>query len=293
MSRQPRVLRGKVSLVTGATGGLGKALARALVREGMKVAMADLDQARLDRVAAEIGGETLPLQLDVTDLAAYASYIEEVEERIGPLYALCNVAGVMPGGPFELEADETTAREIAVNLAAVIHSTKVAGRKMKARGEGHIVNVASAGGWVACGGGATYCGTKFGVLGYSESVALELQGTGVEISVIAPGVINTELATGLKDIRGMRRLEPDEVAERVVETLQHPRFVTFVPRAIGAMSMGYSVIPYGPRHAISRFFKTDRLLLEADFEARREYERKVAGGTEVEDRPASRVTAAS
>jgi short-subunit dehydrogenase len=277
MAKQPRELRGKTAIVTGATGGVGKALAHALTREGVKVAMADLDQSKLDAAAAEVGGGAVGMALDVSDAEAYTRYIEEVEARLGPLDYLCNVAGIMPIGHFEDETEATTARIVDVNLTAVIHSTKEAARRMKPRGSGHIVNVASGAGWIAGGGGATYCASKFGVVGYSESVALELRGSGVEISVVAPAVIKTELSVGLKDIRGVRAIEPSEVADAIVGVLKRPRFAVFVPKAIGVMSMSFAAIPYRVRHFLSRMAKTDQLLLEADMGARVEYERKVAG----------------
>src|ERR1700730_11161053 len=163
MSKQTRTLSGKTAIVTGAAGGVGKATAEALERQGVKVALADLDQAAVDLAAAETGSGAIGMALDVTDLGAYSRYIDEVERRLGPLDILCNVAGVMPVGPFESEPDNITERIIEVNLSAVIHSTKDAARRFKQRGSGHIVNVASGAGWIAGGGGATYCASKFGV----------------------------------------------------------------------------------------------------------------------------------
>lgn len=272
---QNRSLAGRTAIVTGAAGGVGKALSEALVREGVQVAMADLDQSALDAAAKDVGGTTLPLALDVSDLDAYTRYIDEVESRLGPVDILANVAGIMPVGPIEDEKDSTTARIIEVNLNAVIHSTKEAVRRMKPRASGHIINVASGAGWLAGGGGATYCGTKFGVVGFSESVALELRGSGVEITVVAPAVIKTELATGLKEVRGVRAVEPSEVADGIVKALKQPRFVVFVPKSIGFMAMSFSAIPHRVRHALARMAKTDKLLLDVDKEARAGYEKRV------------------
>ena len=132
---------GRTAIVTGATGGVGSALAKKLAEdEGMKVAMADLDQAKLDEVAAGIRGETLPKALDVSDPQAYTAYIDEVEQQFGPLDYLCNVAAIMPINDFDAEDDAMTHQIIAVNLEAVIHSTKEAARRMKTRGSGHVVN---------------------------------------------------------------------------------------------------------------------------------------------------------
>jgi short-subunit dehydrogenase len=277
MSKQPRDLANQLAIVTGAANGVGRATAKAFVRAGMRVVLVDLDQAAVDRVAGELGEGAIGRALDVSDLAAYGRLIDEIERELGPIDVLANVAGIMPIGPFEAETERTTERLLAVNLHAVIHSTKLMGERMKARGRGHIVNVASGAGWVASGGGATYTATKFGVVGYSEAVALELGGTGVNISVIAPAMIRTELSSGLKDVRGVRLIEPEEVAAAIVDGLRNPRFAIFVPRMMGIMSLGLSALPYRPRHFLSRLVKVDKLLLEADMGVRRGYEARVAG----------------
>jgi short-subunit dehydrogenase len=276
MSKQPRSITGKTAIVTGATGGVGKATAKALAREGLKVAIADLDQTALDAVAAEIGGGVFAKSLDVTDLAAYTAYIDEVERQLGSLDVLVNVAGIMPIGHFDAERDEITSRIIEVNLHAVIHSTKEAGRRMRSRGSGHIVNVASGAGWISGGGGATYCASKFGVVGYSEAVALELRGSGVDISVVAPAVIKTEMSAGLKEVKGVRAVAPEEVADAIVAGLKQPRFAIFVPKAIGVMALSFSAIPYRVRHFLARASNTDKLLLDFDPAARSAYESRVA-----------------
>ena len=276
MAKQPRSLYGKVAIVTGATGGVGRATAKALAREGAKVALADLNQAAIETAAQEVGSGAIGVAVDVSDLDAYSRFIDEVEGRLGPLDILANVAGIMPVGPFEEEADATTARIIAVNLSGVIHSTKEAARRMKARGTGHIVNVASGAGWIAGGGGATYCASKFGVVGYSESVCLELRGSGVEISVVAPAVIKSQMSAGLKEVKGVRAVAPEEVAKAIVDGLKNPRFAIFVPKSIGVMAMMTSALPYRVRHAIARATNTDKLLLDVDKSARAAYEGNIA-----------------
>lgn len=275
MAKQPRSLSGKTAIVTGATGGVGNALAKALARKGVRVALCDLDQAKVEAAVAEIGGTAIGRGIDVTDAAAWRAFVDDVERELGPLDILANVAAIMPIGPFEHEKDTTTARILDVNLHAVIHAAKDATRRMKPRGSGHIVNVASGAGWIAGGGGATYCASKFGLVGYSESAALELRGTGVDISVVAPAVIKTELSVGLKEVRGVRAVSPEEVADVIVDVLERPRFVAFVPKSIGVMAMAFASIPYGIRHGLARLAKTDKLLLQADMSARAAYEKRV------------------
>jgi short-subunit dehydrogenase len=269
---------GKTAIVTGANGGVGSALTKQLVRAGVKVGMADLDQEKLDAVAAEAGGETLPMAVDLSDLDAYVAFMDEIEARLGPLDFLCNVAAIMPISPFDAEDSAVTSKIIDVNLRAVIHSTQEAARRMKPRGDGHIVNVVSGAGWLAGGGVATYCASKFGVLGYTESVRMEARTSGVEVSVVAPAIIKTQMSQGLKDVRGVRAVEPEEVADAIVKLLTNPgKFAVFVPPSIGAMCLTFSGLPYGLRHFLTRLSRTDLLLLQADMSERREYESRVTG----------------
>jgi short-subunit dehydrogenase len=277
MAKQSRSLTSKVAVVTGAAGGVGKATAIALAREGARVALADLSQDAVEAAAREAGTDAIGMAVDVTDRPGFTAFLDEVERRLGPIDVVVNNAAIMPIGHFEQETDATTARQIDVNLHAVIHSTKQAAKRMLPRRTGHIVNVASGAGWIAGGGGATYCGTKFGVVGFSESVSLELRGTGVEISVVAPAVIKTEMSKGLKEIRGIRAVTPEEVAAGIVGVLKRPRFAVFVPSTIGAMALLFSAIPYRVRHFLARAAKSDKLLLDFDPGARADYESRVAG----------------
>ncbi|MHB8693941.1 MAG: SDR family NAD(P)-dependent oxidoreductase [Solirubrobacteraceae bacterium] len=277
MRRRSRTLEGKTAIVTGGTRGVGKALVQALARSGVQVALCARDAVEVEVVARDLGGGAIGRPVDVGDRIAFGDFIEEVTDTLGPIDILVNVAGIMPIGPFEDEVASTTERILDVNLAAAIFSTKQIAREMKARGSGHIVNVASGASWIAGGGGATYCASKFGLLGYCQSVALELNGTGVDISIVAPGVISTEMTAGVKDIPGLRTVTPDEVAATIIDVLERPRFAAFIPRSIGPMALTFSAIPFGLRHRLARLSRTDTLMLEADTEARAGYEARAQG----------------
>jgi short-subunit dehydrogenase len=274
---RPRTLDGKIAVVTGGTRGVGRALVEALAEKGVTVALCARDPAEVENVARQLGGGALGRAVDVSDLIAFSEFLDDAEARLGPIDVFVNVAGIMPIGPFEAEAEVTTRRILDINLAAAIFSTKRVARGMKARGVGHIVNVASAASWIAGGGGATYCASKFGLLGYCQSVALELDGTGVDISIIAPGVIATEMAAGVRDIPGLRTVTPEEVAATIIGVLERPRFVAFIPRNIGPLALMFSAIPFRTRHWLARVTSTGRLMLEADTEARARYEARAHG----------------
>ena len=276
MAKQPRSLYGKVAVVTGGGRGIGRALAIALASEGCRVAVGDVDAESAAAVAAELGGEAVGLPLDVTDRPGFTAFLDEVERRLGPLDVLVNNAGIMPVGPFEEETDATVIRVLEIDLHAVIHGTKEAVRRMRPRGAGHIVNLASSAGKTGFPNLATYCAAKHGVVGLSEAVRAELRGTGVEITVVMPGIVRTELSTGLVETPAFRPSTPEQVADAVVDALKLPRFDVFVPRSIGPTWAALNLLPRRAREALGRALKIDRALRDADRGARAAYEARAA-----------------
>ena len=232
MGKQPRSLRGKVVAITGGAQGIGARTAEALVREGARVAIGDLDQARAEKTAGEIGGDTRAYALDVTDSMGFTAFVDSVERELGPIDVLVNNAGIMPLSGIEDEDDASTRRQLEINLHAVIHGTREAAKRMRPRGTGHIVNLASMAGKSGFPGGATYCATKHGVVGFSEAVHLELRGSGVEVSCVLPAVVRTELASGLGESKAIKPVLPEDVAGAIVQALRVPRFDVYVPKSL-------------------------------------------------------------
>jgi NAD(P)-dependent dehydrogenase (short-subunit alcohol dehydrogenase family) len=276
MAKDPRSLLGKVVAITGGGRGIGRATALALAREGARVAVGDLDREAAERVATELGGDALGLGLDVTDHPGFTAFLDEVEQRLGPLDVLVNNAGIMPVTPLVEESPDSIARTLEINLHAVIHGTQEAMRRMVPRRTGHIVQLASLAGRNGFPQLATYCATKHGVVGLSEAVSLELRGTGVEVSVVMPGIVNTELATGLEDARGVKTLAPEEVADAIVAALQKPRFDVFLPPVSGALVRLGAALPRPLRLAVARGLKVDQATGNTDRRARAEYEARAA-----------------
>lgn len=290
MAKQPRVLVGQVALITGGARGIGAATARALVREGMRVAIGDIDAALAERTAAEIGAGTVGLPLDVTDRASFEAFVDAAEERLGPMDVLVNNAGIMPLGPFVEESDETARRQIEINVFGVEYGSKIALQRFLARGRGHLVNVASTAGKGGFPGGATYCGTKHFVVGMSEAIRAELRGTNVEIACVMPVLVNTELASGLPSARGVKNVSPEDVAAEIVDALKVPRFDVFVPRSVGSISKVMNVLPRGGREAVTRAMKADQVLNKPDPQKRLAYEQRAAHAApslEAADQPPS------
>ena len=276
MAKQPRSLYGKVAVVTGGGRGIGKALALALASEGCRVAIGDVDAASAETAAAELGDRAVGLAVDVTDRPAFSAFLDAVEERLGPIDVLVNNAGIMPVGPFDEEDDATAIRLLEINLHAVIHGTKEAMRRMKPRGTGHIVNVASSAGKTGFPHLATYCATKHGVVGMSEAVRAELRGTGVEISVVMPNIVKTELSAGLVETPAFKSSTVEDVADAILDALKFPHFDVFVPKSIGPTWALMNLVPRRVRDAVGRALKIDRALLERDRGARAAYEERAA-----------------
>ncbi|HLY34592.1 MAG TPA: SDR family NAD(P)-dependent oxidoreductase, partial [Jatrophihabitantaceae bacterium] len=170
MARQNRSLQGTLIVITGAARGIGRATATALVREGARVVITDLDQNLAEQTAAELRA-VAGLRLDVTDHPQFTAVLDGIEAKHGAIDVLINNAGIMPLVAFEDESEQSAARQVAVNFLAPWYGTQDAIRRMKPRGHGHIVNVASMAGVVPTPGAATYCATKHALVGLTECIS--------------------------------------------------------------------------------------------------------------------------
>jgi NAD(P)-dependent dehydrogenase (short-subunit alcohol dehydrogenase family) len=275
MAKQRRSLSGKVVAITGGARGIGKAIATALVRKGCRVAIGDVDLALAEETAVGLGGGTIALPLDVTDRGSFESFLAETERRLGPVDAVVNNAGIMPVTPFVDEKPDSVRRQVDINLHGVITGTQLAIERLRPRGSGYIVNIASQAGKAGIPGIATYSATKHAVVGLSEAVRAELRGSGIELLCVMPTVVNTELTSGVGQ-KWVKPVEASDVADAIVEAMEVPRFDVFVPKANGALYKVLTLLPRGAREALGRLLKVDKLMLEVDHGARRAYEQRVA-----------------
>ena len=278
MARQPRSLAGETAVISGGARGIGRRTAEALLRQGMRVALGDVDLATAQQTASELGPSTVALALDVTDRASFEAFLDSAEEQLGPVDVLVNNAGIMPLGPFLQEDDVTARRIMDINVHGVILGMKATLPRMLARGSGHVVNIASQAGKYGFPGGATYCASKAAVINLSRAVRKELRGSGVDISVISPVAVNTELGLGLAEPRQrqFRKIEPQQVAEAIAETLRVPRFDVHVPKQLAVSERLSALIPIGLQDGLSRIARADAVLGEADSAARAGYELRAA-----------------
>jgi NAD(P)-dependent dehydrogenase (short-subunit alcohol dehydrogenase family) len=274
MSKAPRSLAGRVVAITGGARGIGRATATALIAQGARVAIGDIDSALAEKAAQELGAGTIGLPLDVTDRASFEGFLTEVESQVGPLDVLINNAGIMPIGPFVAETDATAARMIDVNLNGVIYGSKLALERFLPRNQGHLINIASVAGKGGFPGGATYCATKHAVVGLSEAIRAEVRSTGIDVSIVMPVVVNTELGSGLQRTRGIKVIEPEDVANGIVEALQTGRVDVYVPKSIGGMFRLMNMVPRGVADFITKVLKGDQVLVNPDHLARGAYEQR-------------------
>ena len=291
MAKQARVLSGQVAAITGAARGIGRATAEAFVRQGMRVAIGDLDLEQAQRTADEIGQGTVAVELNVTERPSIEAFLDEAEQRLGPVDVLVNNAGIMQLGRFWEEDDATAQRMVDINLHGVIFGTKAALHRMLPRNRGAIVNIASQAGLYGAPGGATYSATKHGVVGMSEAIRGELRlagHDGIQISYVCPVVVNTELGRGTADTKGVTIIQPEDVADAIVDALRHGVVDVHVPKSVKPITKATSLLPRRAAEGIARVMKADRVLFEADPDARRGYELRASHsepGLEPADEP--------
>ena len=189
-------LSGRVAAITGASSGIGEATAVTLARAGAAVSLAARRGDRISELAERIereGGRALAIETDVTDEAQANAFVTRTKEELGRLDVLVNNAGVMLLGPVVGADTGEWRRMIEVNLLGLLYCTHAALPILGQQGSGHIINVSSVAGRFANLGSAVYNMTKFGVNGFSEALRQELVPANVKVTVIEPGMVETEL----------------------------------------------------------------------------------------------------
>lgn len=272
-----RKISGMAVIVTGGARGIGRATAERLARLGASVAIGDLDAGLAASVAAPFGDRVVAARLDVTDPASWRDFLAEVAGP-GRWDALINNAGIMPLGSLLKEPDEITRAIFDVNVFGVINGTKAVAPGMVDRGRGHIVNVASAVGRLAVANGASYSASKFAVVGFSEAVRAELAPAGVDVTLILPTVVRTELSSGAPAARGVAAVTAEDVAEVIESALRRPRAEIWVPRWIQGPTKLTQALPRRVADVLDRMSDAGKVLSRADPAARQTYEERARRG---------------
>jgi clavulanate-9-aldehyde reducatase len=234
MADQP--LAGRVAAVTGASSGIGAATAAALSRAGATVALAARRRDRLEALAAGLDGPSSIHEVDVTDEAQARGFVESAHAEHGGLHVLVNNAGVMLLGAVNGADTAGWRRMLDVNLWGLLTCTHAALPLIARSGGGDIVNVSSVAGRRADAGAAVYNMTKFGVHAFSEALRQEALHSGVRVTVVAPGFVETELQGHNTDpvvLRAMARsreqigevLQPGDIADAVLYAVSLPAHV--------------------------------------------------------------------
>ena len=218
-------LTGKGALVTGASGGIGGAIAKALHAQGATVAISGTNKQKLDALAAALGDRVFVLPCDLRDRAAVAKLGEDAEKALGKVDILVNNAGITHDNLFMRMKDEEWDDVIAVNLTSVFVLTRTILRNMMRRRYGRIVNIASISGVLGNPGQPNYAASKAGLVGMTKSLAREVSSRGITANCIAPGFISTPMTDALtpKQVEAIAAAipaqkfgKPEDVAAAVV-----------------------------------------------------------------------------
>jgi len=239
--------KNKHVLITGGAGGIGLLMGGIALAEGAKkLIIWDIDQERLQKVSAHFekkSSQIATYRVDVSDAAQIDETAEQVLADLGKVDILINNAGIVVGKRFDELSHDEISRTIAINLLGAMHTTRAFLPDMIQNESGHIVNIASASGYLGNPKMSVYASSKWGMIGWSESLRLELrQNKGVKITTVEPSFIKTGLFAGVRVPLLTPLLEPEDISRRIIQAIKNnkihlraPFMVKFLPFLKGVL----------------------------------------------------------
>jgi len=241
-------LRGKNVLITGGALGMGRSLARLLLHEGCRVAIVDIRESDLAEARGDLShsGDIATYVCDISDRDAVYALAEKVRAEFGAIDILVNNAGVVKSNPFLDKPDEVIERTVAVNLLAHFWTMKAFLPDMVVKKEGHVVNMASAGGLLGVPYISDYCATKFAVIGLTESLRQEFKLKGlsnVRFTYVCPNTVGTGMFAGARPVKGTRLLAADDVTGKILQGIKRNRSFIGVPLSVYLVPLTKALTP--------------------------------------------------
>lgn len=244
-----RDLKGRRVLITGGAAGIGRCIAERLVPEGSELVLVDVNEQALNETlgAIESLGTTVSgYSLDITDTGSIFALRDRVHEELGPVDVLVNNAGIVFGGGFLDVPFEKHVRTYRVNVEGLVAMTYAFLPDLLSRPEGHVVNIASAAGLIGLPWGTSYASSKWAVVGFSESLRLELEMTkhqSVKVTTVCPGYVSTGLFEGARPPRTTSLLTPEGLAQEIVQAVKRDEVFVLTPWLVKLTPLLKGILP--------------------------------------------------
>jgi NADP-dependent 3-hydroxy acid dehydrogenase YdfG len=223
-----RELAGKVAIITGGAGGIGKALGVEMAARGCAIVLADVNEELLEATAAElrgVGALVMSRVVDVRDADAVKGLVRDAHRDLGRIDYLFNNAGINVCAEIFDTSLEDWNRLIDVNLRGVVHGVHAALPVMREQGFGHIINTASAAGLIPAAAEGAYAATKHAVVGLSSALRVEAEASGVRVSVVCPGLVDTAILSSTKYVNLDARAIVDASPQKPIEPAKAAKLI--------------------------------------------------------------------
>ena len=229
-------LKGRIAIVTGAAEGIGKAIAVAFAKEGAKVVIADINYELAKETAAEIGSDAMAMKADVTKWDEVTAMVKQTVEKFGRVDILVNNAGVVRKGWVKDLPEEVWDEVLTINLKGTFLCSKAVLPTMIEQQYGRIITISSIAGKQGEAAGSAYCSSKFGQIGFTQALALEVARDNITVNAICPGPIPTRLGEyGIREDAKLRGQDPDEFRQWFLD--RTPFGVQGTPEQVAKMAV--------------------------------------------------------